>query len=91
MKSFLFIYPPAKSLFNFGNTRHEHEKRMGSIIVINNPRAILVRLQDPVSRREVVFLRLALGVEIGTLGLAAHADCVAAVGCEAVACGMVLL
>lgn len=61
------------------------------VIVVHHPTAILVRLGNTVLLTEVVFLGLAIRIEIRFLCLHGDADGVASVRGEAVGCGVVLL
>ena len=59
------------------------------VIVIDNARAILIGLGDTVLLRKIVFLGLAVGVEVRALGLTADTNSVAAVRAESVGGRMV--
>ena len=60
------------------NDAHQ-QAQQDSIVVVDNARAVLVRLGDTISLSKVVLLTLAVGVKHRTLSLAAHAYSVAAV------------
>ena len=73
--------PNAKFFLAFSavtNDAHQ-QAQQDSIVVVDNARAVLVRLGDTVSLSEVILLTLAVGVKHRTLSLAAHAYSVAAV------------
>lgn len=54
------------------------------IVVVDNASSVLVGLGNAPALIVLVLLGLSSRVEVGTLRLAAHTDCMAAVWCEAI-------